>query len=316
MVTSITVQIVSVFYVVLVSPLVKGVLASSQAKLQGRPGPNILQPYFDLFKLLHKQPSYPKGSVLIRIAPAIAFASPIVFATLIPVLTAFPLYLAISADMVASGFVLGVGSFVLNLAAMDAGSPYTSIGVSRSRFIATLMEPTVLLVFMAVGYVANATVPFVASKALESLNPDTMVAHTLIVLAFTLFLIAETANHPVDNASSLHEISPIDSIRAFEYGGPPLAAIEWSSMIKFVVLLIVLDNVLIYPFGLAAHPEVISIIEAIILVTTKLCVSAFLIAIVNTSVAKIRIIRAVEYSAISTGIALIAVLAVSLGGAR
>src|SRR6266700_3558410 len=113
-------QAVAVLTVVLMAPLLKGTIDNLKAKVQSRRGPPPLQPYFDVAKLLRKQRSVtPDASLVFRAAPHVAFAAPIAFAVLIPVLTATPLTWAFMADMVGSGFVLGIGGFLVNLAAMD-----------------------------------------------------------------------------------------------------------------------------------------------------------------------------------------------------
>jgi len=145
-------QGVALLTVLSMAPLLKGVIDNLKAKLQSRRGPSIVQPYYDLSKLFRKQRTItPNASPIFRWAPYVAFAAPIAFAILIPVLTAFPLSWAFMADMVGSGFVIGIGGYMVNLAAMDSGSPYGGLGASRSRLVSALAEPTFIVVFFAVA---------------------------------------------------------------------------------------------------------------------------------------------------------------------
>src|SRR5580700_9975086 len=93
-------QCVAVATVLLLAPLLKGGIDNLKAKIQSRRGPSPLQPYFDLHKLFRKERSAsPDASWVFRCAPYVAFAAPIAFAMLIPVLTAAPLSWAFMADM-------------------------------------------------------------------------------------------------------------------------------------------------------------------------------------------------------------------------
>src|SRR5579884_2275018 len=99
------------------APLLKGVIDNLKARVQSRRGPSPLQPYHDLAKLFRKQRTVTAdASPIFRAAPYVAFAAPVAFAVLIPVLTAAPMTWAFMADMVGSGFVLGIGGFVVNKA--------------------------------------------------------------------------------------------------------------------------------------------------------------------------------------------------------
>ncbi|HZT53035.1 MAG TPA: NADH-quinone oxidoreductase subunit H, partial [Gaiellaceae bacterium] len=56
--------------VLVASPLVTGVIARVEALVQGRHGPRLLQPYYDIAKLFRKETVLPEGSgVLFRAAP-------------------------------------------------------------------------------------------------------------------------------------------------------------------------------------------------------------------------------------------------------
>ena len=207
-------QLIAVLTVVALSPLLRGVIENLKAKVQSRRGSSPLQPYYDLAKLLGKQRSRtPHGSALSTVAPYIVFATPIAFAMLIPGLTAAPLSWAFMADMVGSGFVIGIGGFFTNLAAMDSGSPYGGLGSSRSRFVSSLAEPTFIVIFFAVGFISGGTVPFVVNDALLTSSARIVPSHALIAAAFLMVILAEAGRLPIDNPNSSQELSMIESSR-------------------------------------------------------------------------------------------------------
>jgi len=307
-------QGVALLTVLTMAPLLKGVIDNLKAKLQSRRGPSIVQPYYDLSKLFRKQRTItPNASPIFRWAPYVAFAAPIVFAILIPVLTAFPLSWAFMADMVGSGFVIGIGGYMVNLAAMDSGSPYGGLGASRSRLVSALAEPTFIVVFFAVAYVSGATIPFIVNKALFTLTPIVAPSHALIAAAFFMVILAEAGRIPVDNPATQQELSMIEGSRLFEFSGPDQALLEWGGWMKLFVILIVWLNVLVFPPGLATAIAPIPILIAIVSLAAKMLGAAVLIVGIESALAKIRILRVPEFLGASFVLSVLALVLFSLG---
>jgi len=307
-------QAVAVLTVLLMAPLLKGVIDHLKAKVQSRRGPSPLQPYHDLLKLFRKQRTVtPDASLIFRAAPYVAFAAPVAFAVLIPVLTAVPVTWAFMADMVGSGFVLGIGGFLVNLAAMDSGSPYGGLGASRSRLVSALAEPTFIVVFFAVAFVSSATVPFVVDRALFVATPIVVPSHALVAAAFFMVVLAEAGRIPVDNPATQQELSMIEGSRLFEYSGPDQALLEWGSWMKLFVVLVVWLNVLVLPPGLATSVAPLPLAIAIATLAGKMLGAALLIVGMESALAKIRILRVPEFLGASFVLSVLALVVFSLG---
>ncbi len=289
-------QLVAVLTVLALAPLLKGVIENLKAKVQSRRGASPFQPYYDLRKLLGKQRTVtPEASFIFRIAPYVVFATPIAFAMLIPVLTAMPLSWALMADMVGSGFVIGIGGFFANLAAMDSGSPFGGLGASRSRFVSSLAEPTFIVVFFAVGFISGGTVPFVVNDSLFTSSSQIVPSHALVAAAFLMVILAEAGRLPIDNPNSSQELSMIESSRLLEFSGPDQALMEWGGFMKLFVLLIVWLNVLVLPLGLANAVSVEGFAVALATLVAKMFGAAVLLVGIESTLAKIRILRVPEY---------------------
>ncbi len=307
-------QVVACLTVLLMAPLLKGTIDQLKAKVQSRSGPSLLQPYFDLGKWLRKERiRTPHASWLFRLAPYVVFATPLAFAVLIPVLTTFPLSWAFMADMVGSGFVIAIGGFFTNLAALDSGSPYGGLGASRSRLVSSLAEPTFIMVFFAVGYISTGTVPFVVNQVLFTTSALITPSHALIAAAFFMVVLAETGRIPIDNPTTSQELSMIEGSRLFEYSGPDLALMEWGSWMKLFVVLVVWLNVLVLPIGLASVITPAALAVAILSLGAKMVGAALLIVGIESAIAKIRILRVPEYLGGSFVLSFLAVVIFSLG---
>ena len=313
----IVLQIAQVLTVLVGAPLIKGFIDRGKHIVQSKRGPSVFQPYFDYWKLLHKGTVVSEhASWVFRAAPYLAFVTPLIVATLIPVLTAYPLPYAFMGDMLAGGFILALGGFFTSLAALDTGSPYGGMGSSRSRTVSFLAEPAVILVLFTVALVAHATIPFVVNQTLISPSYLFNPAHWLLAAALFLVILAEAGRIPVDNPSSTFELSMIEHARSLEYSGPSLALIEWGGAMKFFVLLVILLNVLTAPWGLAPEgaTTLLSVVIALVTLLLKMLVICGIVIVIESCVAKWRFFRIPEFLGAAFILAGLAVVSFYLTG--
>ena len=155
------VQGLQVATVLLAAPGVSGVIATVEARLQGRRGPRLAQPYFDLAKLFGKEALATTGaSVVFLLAPLVAMTCYLTVPLLIPVLTSFGLPLGYMGDILGGGLVLALASFAVAVAAAETGSPYAQLGASRAKTFGAITEPVVLFVVFAVALVTGTDLPY------------------------------------------------------------------------------------------------------------------------------------------------------------
>ena len=118
------VQVLQVVTILSLAPLVSGLIARAEAIVQQRRGPRVLQPYYDIVKLLRKETVLPEPAGLVfRAAPYVSFAAFATIPLLIPALTTFPLPLGYMADFFGVGLILALASFSISVAPVDSGSP-------------------------------------------------------------------------------------------------------------------------------------------------------------------------------------------------
>lgn len=311
MLQSVVLNAVQVLFVVIVSPLMRGVLNRLEERAQSKIGPSVLQPYYDLYKLLHKDEVVSdEATWVFRLAPYVYFVAPLVVTMLIPALTSFPLFWAFMGDMVAAGFILSLAGFFLSLAAIDAASTYGAMGTSRTRMVSSLVEPIFVILFFGVSFAANATIPFVvqahwASSVVAFVSPT----HVLLLVAFVMIILAETGRIPVDNPSGHFELAMIDEARTLEFSGRSAALVRWGGYAKIMVLSLVLLNVLLGPWGLAATASVSAVALAIVAVAAKLLAFVLVLAGIETSLAKLRLFRIPDFLGLAFVTAVLAMVA-------
>ncbi len=252
------VQTLQLLVVLFFAPFISGATAHLEARIQGRRGPRILQPYYDIAKLFHKETLVPEGaSWWFLAAPIVAFTSFLVVPLLIPVLTDFPLPLGYMGDIMGAGLILALGGFSVALAAADTGDPYAQLGSSRAMTFGALIEPSVLFVVFAVALITTTDLPYaMAAVDRSSLAQAIRPAHLFAAVAFFLVVLSDTGRIPVETHASTLELGMIEEARGFEHSGPALALLKWGSAIKQLVLYVILADVFSAPWGLAGSRQV------------------------------------------------------------
>jgi formate hydrogenlyase subunit 4/hydrogenase-4 membrane subunit HyfE len=296
--------------VLVCGPLVSGVIARVEAIFQQRRGPRVLQPYYDIAKLLRKETVLPEpAGPVFRAAPYVAFAGYATVPLLIPVLTNFPLPLGYMGDILGGGLILGLSSWVVSLAAIDSGSPYAQLGSSRLRTFGALNEPTVIFVIFTVALISHTDLPYVMGETLRASTVEVLSpSHILIVVAFFMLVLNETGRIPVQSHGGTLEFGMIEEGRVLEHSGPGLAFLRWGSHAKQLVLYVILLNVLVAPWGLASSGKLDEVALAIALLLAKAAAVGAAVVVIESSFAKLRLYKIPEFTVAGFMFAVLAVV--------
>jgi len=297
MMETIAYNALQVLFVLAIAPLYSGILSRLKEIVQSKRGPSIFQPYWDLWKLFHKDEVVSEESTWIfRAAPWLVFVTPVFVTMLIPVLTDYPLAFAFMGDMLAGGFFLGIAGFFAALAAVDTGNPYGPMGASRTRMVGFLAEPVFMIVFFTVSFVAQSTIPYIVQqKWVASAAAFFSPAHILLLIAFLMLILAEGGRIPVDNPAGHFELAMIDESKGLEYSGRGAALMKWGGQMKFLVLTCIFLNVLVAPWGLAGGRGIGEVLAATPMILLKVLLFALVLVAIETSLAKLRLFRITEF---------------------
>ena len=304
------IQVLQVVAVLGLAPLVSGVIARVEAIIQQRRGPRVLQPYFDILKLLQKETVLPApAGPVFRAAPYVSFAAYATVPLLIPVLTTFGLPLGYMADFFGVGMILALASFVVSIAAVDSGSPYAQLGSSRLRSFGAFNEPTVIFVTFVLALTTHTDLPYAFGAAIRSSTVEVVrPSHLLMIAAFFMLVLNETGRIPVENHGGTLEFGQIEEGRIAEHSGPGLAFLRWGSTVKQLILFTVLMNVLIVPWGMASTGNLGSVLIAIGLLFCKALVVGVAVVVIESSFAKLRLYKIPEFTVASFMFAVLAVV--------
>jgi formate hydrogenlyase subunit 4 len=284
-------QGVQMLLVLLLSPLLTGFVRKVKARLLRRQGPPLLQPYRDLLRLMRKEVVLAENaSWLFRVIPYIVFAGTWVAASLVPTFRGGLLF-SWSADLIALVALLGSARFFLALAGLDVGTSFGGIGSSREVMIASLAEPAMLMIVFTLALLAGSTQLSAMAAYMVSGEVGLRVSLGLALLALIMVAIAENARIPIDNPATHLELTMVHEAMVLEYSGRHLALIDLSSELK-LLLYISIIGCLFMPWGIAAPNESApEIAIGAMSYVAKLSVGGFLLAVFETSIAKMRVFR-------------------------
>lgn len=206
--------------------LLAGVDRKISARMQGRQGPPLLQPYYDLRKLLDKDERTPNRFQDFYLA-------------------CYLLWIVVSGAMFYAGmdfllvvFTLILGEVFLVLAAYCSGSPYSQIGAQREMYVAMAYEP--LLLLMAAGFYLYTGGSDGGTFEVLSIAEDSEMAVVPMLGLFAAFIIILTMKlrkSPFDLSMSHHAHQDIVRGAATEFSGRAYAMMEVSHWYENIMLL-------------------------------------------------------------------------------
>lgn len=291
--------------ILLFAPLVNGVINKIKALTQKRSGPPVLQLYFDLAKLARKgEVVSDVSSWVFRATPHIVFGTALAAALLVPVsvriLPGSGLVFGLPADLILLFYVLALGRFFLCLAALDTGSAFGGMGSSREVMIASLVEPSVMVVVITLGLMSRSTS---VSAILEAMTrpgsgffgPVTI----LLFLAMLIVLIAETSRIPVDDPATHLELTMVHEAMILEYSGRRLALLEYGAAIKQMMLMTLMVNFFIPLDSLVQASGVAGVLLSLLVYGVKMLCLAALVAVIEVNTVKVRFFSIPNLAALS-----------------
>ena len=105
-------------------PLLLGIVAKTKALFAGRVGPPLLQPYYDLVKLLQKGSVFSTTTTWVFLAgPVVGLVTALLAVLLIPLADSHA-PVSFTGDLILLAYLFGLGRFFTAAAALDTGSSF------------------------------------------------------------------------------------------------------------------------------------------------------------------------------------------------
>jgi formate hydrogenlyase subunit 4 len=308
-------QLLQLAIALALAPLLVGWVNQCRAWLSSRSAPPLLLPYRMIRKLFFKDAVVAQNaSPIFRIAPYIVFGAMCCAAAIVPSL-ATDLPFARAADAIALVGLFALARVFMALAAMDIGTAFGSLGARREMFVGFLAEPALLMVLFTASLITGSTslptiVDTLAHREL-AIYPSLAFAG----VAFSMVSLAENARIPVDNPATHLELTMIHEAMLLEYSARHLALLEWASALKLFNYSCI-GLALFFPYGIVVSgTDWLALLGAAPALVAKLLAGGFVLALVETLSAKMRIFRAPEFLGTAFMFAVLAMLVNLLLGA-
>ncbi|MEN6486102.1 MAG: complex I subunit 1 family protein [Syntrophobacteraceae bacterium] len=218
-------QVLIVIVTLIVAPVIGGLLAGIDrritARLQGRFGPPILQPFYDFFKLVGKE------SIAVSKLQFVWIYSYLVF------MMASLIFLVLGADFLLLVFLLGFAGVSLVLGGFSTKSPYAHFGANRELLQIMAYEPVLLLLAIAV-YAQNGS--FLIADIFKQDKPLLFTLWPLFI-AVLYVLTIKMRKSPFDISTSHHAHQEIVKGVIIEYSGPFFAIYHLTEWYELVLVL-------------------------------------------------------------------------------
>jgi formate hydrogenlyase subunit 4 len=282
------------------APLLAGIVNKLKARLSGRFGPTVFQPYSELLRLARKETVYSTSAGFIsRLAPVIVWST-VAFATLLLPLGR-PAAVSFSGDIILFAYLLALGRFFQILAALDVASSFEGMGASREARFAVFAEP---IFFFTIGSLAIVTRQYSFETILAGISwgdPLFVVFVSVGVLSLFFLMMAECSRMPVDDPNTHLELTMIHEVMILDASGFDLMLYQYAASLK-LLLYATLAALLLNPFGVLGPALGLLVFGA------ALVALAAALALIETLMARFRLVLVPQFLLFATAIGVLNIL--------
>lgn len=290
-------SMVHVLLALISAPLLQGVINRVKAFFGGRRGQPLLQPYFDMIRLLRKGAVYGNTTTWIfRISSLAAAAGPAAILALLP-LGRVPAMLSFNGDMILLVYMLAAVRFLMVLGAMDTGSSFEGMGASREVLLAALSEVAFMLCLAALAAAAGSFSLSGVYREMDTFGPVSVMSATVLLI----LLLSENCRIPVDDPRTHLELTMIHEVMVLDHCGIDLCLIQYGSALKLWVFSALFSGIC-FPFaGRSLWADLLAGLAGVF-------ATAVVTGVIESTMARIRMKRLPEMLSLASVLALTAFL--------
>lgn len=293
---------ISLFYTGFLGFLFSGIDRKLVARMQGRVGPPIRQPFLDFIKLCGKEDIIPHDATawLFKFAPVLALASVITVMLYIPV--GFSPIFAYFGDLILILYLLTLTSLAIVIGASSSSSLFAALGAQRELVMLISCKVPLAIVIFGLAWRINplVDVPF-SLLSFSQVNlwimagPLTFIGVAMLFFTFLCCIPGELSAGPFDIAKARTEIAGGTLV---EYSGRSLATFKLAEAIKMIAISS-LAVALFFPMPLSnivGIDGLLGILLDCLFHILKIFLIIFVsISVVRTVMARLKITQAVRF---------------------
>jgi formate hydrogenlyase subunit 4 len=222
-----------------------GVIVKSKALFSGRKGPGILQPWFDIIRLLRKGNVFShSSSYVFQISSSVYLAATLTAVLFIPFVDREPL-ISFTGDFVLFAYLLALGRFLIVASALDVSSGFEGMGANREVLYGFLVEPAFFILIgsmaMFTGYASFASI----FLELHYTSYFSIMIGVISAFIFGQITLVETSRLPVDDPLTHLELTMVHEVMVLDHSGFDLGIIKTANNLKFCIFGMLSANCLI-----------------------------------------------------------------------
>ncbi len=273
---------IHVLTVIVLPLLLRGVINRTKAWFAGRVGPPLLQPYYDVIRLLQKDSVISTTTTWVfRAGPVVSLSTVLLAAMLLPfghetAPASFP------GDVLLFVYLLALGRFFLAVASLDTGSAFEGMGTTRELTFAALAEPALFFGFLVLARLSHSL--SLSQMLGESFGPHWQTGGAslvLVLVSWFIVLLAENSRIPFDDPNTHLELTMIHEVMVLDHSGPALGMILYGAAVKlFLFCALIVQMLLPFDTGYPALNWIFFIGETLIL--------AAFIGVIESTMARLR----------------------------
>ncbi|MCI0511805.1 NADH-quinone oxidoreductase subunit H [candidate division KSB1 bacterium] len=283
MAKTIGLSILNVVVIILLAPLFEGIMRKLKAYVHSRIGPPIIQPYYDILKLLGKEEIKSSDNFFFKYAAVLSFTVIILLTLLTPLGSSAPPF-DMFGEVIVFVYLISLVAVFIILGGLGTGSPFATVGAGREMMLVITVEPVIAIALITMGVKAG-SMRFSDIMQYSSTHGFSI---SMLIVSITLFLatISQLAKLPFDIVEADQEIMEGPFI---EQSGPKLALFKWGYYAKGLIFASIFISVFI-PWPVISFQPL-----AILVHFVKMLIMLIVVAVVDVVNPRLRIDQAIRY---------------------
>ena len=222
-----------------------GIILRVKSIASGRKGPGVLQPWNNIWVLLHKGSVFSTTtSYIFRIAPVV-YLSTILCALLLLPFPGVPSVFGFDGDFVLFAYLLALGKFLFILGALDTGSSFEGMGANREALYSMLAEPAFFILFGTLALLTGHTSMQQIFESFQFTGHNSFIIGFIAVYLLVQIAMIENSRMPVDDPKTHLELTMVHEVMILDHSGFDLALMHIGTALKFAIYGLLIANFLV-----------------------------------------------------------------------
>lgn len=240
--------LLKIILIIFSPPLMIGIINRVKAIWAGKYGQSILQPFYDIIKLLRKKTIRSNTSSFVTtFALPLQFVSNLIALLLIPFGKIKP-FISFEGDFFFFIGLLGLSTFCQIIMAMESAGSFQGMGASREINFSIFIEPAIILLFSSMIFYTKS---YSMNKMLMEfgfLSLEKIMVGVILGISFFLLILIEGKRIPIDDPATHLELTMIHEAMILDLSGKDLAIAIYSGYLRIFIFSLITSNIFIPTF--------------------------------------------------------------------